>query len=418
MPGPIAADRVKQQTTTSGTGTLNLEAAVPDGAISFVAGVGNANTCYYCISHLTANEWEVGIGTVTDAATDTLSRTTVLASSNGGSVVNLSAGTKDVFVVAPAHYGLPLIALPTTHAVRRERENALVATVGDARGTGAFDAQSSRTAANQVASGNYSAVVSGLNSRASNTGAFIGAGRNNIASAVHTVVGGGRANTASQNYASVVGGYGNTAGGSTYSFVGGGSSNSALAARAAVVAGASNTASGGSSFVGAGAANTASGLYSGVPAGHQATASKRAQLAHASGRFAANGDAQTSQYVVRRQTTNATPAEMFLNGSSERITLANDTTYAFEILLVARRADANDESAAYRYVGCIDRNATAGTTALVGSVTETVIAEDTAAWAAAVTADSTNGALVITVTGEGSKTINWVAFVRTVEVTG
>ena len=98
------------------------------------------------------------------------------------------------------------------------------------------------------------------------------------------------------------------------------------------------------------------------------------------------------------------------------MTIASDTTYAFRILLVARRTNADNESAAYEFVGCIDNNA--GTTALVGSVTKTVIAEDTSAWDADVTADNTNDALIITVTGENSKTIYWVATVWTVEVTG
>lgn len=95
------ADRVKETSTTTGTGTLSLAGAVA-GYRSLVAGIGTGNQCYYCIEHQTAAEWEVGIGTVTDASPDTLSRTTVLASSNGGSLVNLSAGTKNVFVTYPA----------------------------------------------------------------------------------------------------------------------------------------------------------------------------------------------------------------------------------------------------------------------------------------------------------------------------
>jgi hypothetical protein len=69
---------------------------------TFVAGIGTTNTCFYCISHQTANEFEVGIGTVTDASPDTLSRDTIISSSNSDSAVNLSAGTKDVFCTYPA----------------------------------------------------------------------------------------------------------------------------------------------------------------------------------------------------------------------------------------------------------------------------------------------------------------------------
>ena len=99
----IVADRVKETTATTGTGTVNLGGAA-SGFIGFVAGIGNGNTCYYSI--VGATEWEVGIGTVTDAATDTLSRTTVLSSSNANALVNFSAGTKDVFVTIPASFFL------------------------------------------------------------------------------------------------------------------------------------------------------------------------------------------------------------------------------------------------------------------------------------------------------------------------
>ena len=95
------ADRVKETATTTGTGTLNL-AGTSDGFQTFVAGIATTNTCYYTISHQDADEWEVGVGTVTDASPDTLSRTTILASSNSGSAVSLWSGTKDVFVTAPS----------------------------------------------------------------------------------------------------------------------------------------------------------------------------------------------------------------------------------------------------------------------------------------------------------------------------
>lgn len=101
MAGPKMADRVKETSTTTGTGTLNLAGAAT-GFISFVAGIGNGNSCYYAIKHQSLDEWEVGIGTVTDATPDTLSRDTVLASTNGGSAVTFSAGTKDVWCTLPA----------------------------------------------------------------------------------------------------------------------------------------------------------------------------------------------------------------------------------------------------------------------------------------------------------------------------
>ena len=94
-------DRVKETSTTTGTGTLNLSGAVSSFE-TFVAGIGDGNTTYYAIVNRDEDEWETGLGTVTDASTDTLARTTVISSSNSDSATNFSAGTKDVFCTLPA----------------------------------------------------------------------------------------------------------------------------------------------------------------------------------------------------------------------------------------------------------------------------------------------------------------------------
>jgi hypothetical protein len=99
----VLKDRVKETTTTTGTGTVTLLGA-STGFQSFSA-IGNANTTYYTIAGQSGNEWEVGIGTYTASGT-TLSRDTVLSSSNSGSLVSFSAGTKDVFVTYPSGYAV------------------------------------------------------------------------------------------------------------------------------------------------------------------------------------------------------------------------------------------------------------------------------------------------------------------------
>jgi hypothetical protein len=95
----VLADRVKETTTSTGTTAVTLLGAAT-GFQSFSA-IGNNNTTYYTIAGQTGTEWEVGIGTYT-SATPSLSRDTVLASSNSGSLVNFSAGTKDVWCDYPA----------------------------------------------------------------------------------------------------------------------------------------------------------------------------------------------------------------------------------------------------------------------------------------------------------------------------
>ena len=96
----VLADRVKETTTSTGTTAITLAGAAT-GYQTFLLAVGNANTTYYTIADQTGANWEVGIGTYTSAG-NTLSRDTVLASSNAGALVTFTSGTKDVFVTYPA----------------------------------------------------------------------------------------------------------------------------------------------------------------------------------------------------------------------------------------------------------------------------------------------------------------------------
>ncbi len=96
----VINDRVKETTTTTGTGAVSLGGAVT-GFETFAAGVGNSNTTYYAIVHQTAAEFEVGLGTLDGDSSD-LTRTTVISSSNSDSAVDFAAGTKDVFCTIPA----------------------------------------------------------------------------------------------------------------------------------------------------------------------------------------------------------------------------------------------------------------------------------------------------------------------------
>ncbi len=96
----VLNERVKETTTTTGTGALSLGGA-PTGFETFAAGIGNSNTTYYAIFHATADEFEVGLGTLDGDSSD-LTRTTIYASSNSDSAVDFSSGTKTVFCTMPA----------------------------------------------------------------------------------------------------------------------------------------------------------------------------------------------------------------------------------------------------------------------------------------------------------------------------
>ena len=121
----VVKDRVRETTTTTGTGTITLGGAAT-GFQSFSV-IGDSNTTFYTIQLSNTNEWEVGVGTYTSSGT-TLSRDTILESSNSGSAVNFSAGTKDVFVTYPAEKAIYLGNLPTKMVVlKRDSTTADVA---------------------------------------------------------------------------------------------------------------------------------------------------------------------------------------------------------------------------------------------------------------------------------------------------
>lgn len=259
-------------------------------------------------------------------------------------------------------------------------------------------------------------VAGGLSNDATGAIAAIGGGQNHTASGSQSTVAGGSGNTASGAQSTVGGGLNNSATNLTAT-VAGGSGCSASNQYASIGGGLTISASGVGATVPGGRENTASGNYS-VASGRGASATMEGQRAHASGFFAVQGDAQVSEFVARNTSTDAVAKELFLQGTGSRITLTDDQTVFFEIMVVARRTDVDGESAAYKYTGCIDRGVGAGTTAFVGTVTETVVAEDNAAWGVAITAGTSDGTLRITATGEAGKTIRWVAYVRAVTVTG
>jgi len=102
----VINDRVKETSTTVGTGTFTLAGAVT-GFETFSTAIGNTNTTYYAISLQGGSEFEVGLGTV---GAGTLARTTIISSSNSDNAVDFSAGTKDVFCTLPASKAMYLDA--------------------------------------------------------------------------------------------------------------------------------------------------------------------------------------------------------------------------------------------------------------------------------------------------------------------
>ena len=128
----VINDRVKETSTTTGTGTFSLDGAAT-GFETFVSGVGTGNTTYYSIVLDGTAEFEVGVGTVTDATPDTLSRDTIISSSNSDSAVNFSSGSKTVFCTLPASRAMSPSMTATgyvvTHATTLDEDQTLASGV-------------------------------------------------------------------------------------------------------------------------------------------------------------------------------------------------------------------------------------------------------------------------------------------------
>lgn len=290
----------------------------------------------------------------------------------------------------------------------------------------------------QIVDGEYSSAIGGSTNRAlgnfdhvagSNNEArrgtlgagqknTIGGGRYNIIDSVtnptSNTIGGGEDHEVYGSFNTIGGGdnctIGQVATNSSYAVIGGGLDNTVTGLNAATIAGGrgnSVTLDYGSVF--GGRENIASGNYATV-GGYQGAGRHDFGLTYGAGYFAAVGDAQSSVVLRKTSTTNATVTSM------GAIVLPDNSTFFFTAYIVARRSDATGESAAYKIEGCIDRNTGTATTALVGAITKTVIAEDTVGWDVTAIANTASGGLTLQVTGEAAKTIRWVANVTLVEV--
>lgn len=142
--------------------------------------------------------------------------------------------------------------------------------------------------------------------------------------------------------------------------------------------------------------------------------------AQANGSFALTGDAQVRTGVLRGATNDTTETELSLDGlpptDATTFVLPNNSTFTFEVQIVARRADAPGPSSGFTLIGCIARDFGVGTTTLVNA-NKIITGKPNLTWDVRAAADTTNGRLAIFVTGENGMTIRWVAAVKTIEVT-
>jgi hypothetical protein len=166
-------------------------------------------------------------------------------------------------------------------------------------------------------------------------------------------------------------------------------------------------------------AETQLGATGSLAIGLQSLARTQGGVVQASGRFASNGDAQAGRYLLRGTTISSAPQELLIDGNSGsvRLVLPDNSSWTFKITVTGHRTDLGDGRAGYTAAGVIYRGSGSATTSIQGSVNKTVLAESNPTWDINISADTTNGALRVSVTGENAKTIRWVALVETVEIT-
>ena len=261
-------------------------------------------------------------------------------------------------------------------------------------------------------------------------GVVVGGGNNQATGSYSFIGGGGDAgtaanrNVASGDWSTVVGGSRNTASGN-YSFVGGGLLNTASGVQAGILAGAFSTNSGINSGILSGNSHNINSNNSSIISG--ATGSTRGVVAYTV--FPSSqpissvvGVSQSAILVLGRQTTDATPTVLAADGASanntNQIILPNNSAYYFKGSVIANVTGAAN-GAAWSFEGAIMRGANAASTVLIDtpSVNRVASSAGATAWVVALSADTTNGGLAVTVTGAASTTIRWVCRAETCEVT-
>jgi hypothetical protein len=295
-----------------------------------------------------------GVGGVTAQGSDINIDDATTSTQANVAITNQHSGQTDSSLVLTPKGTGALIAGPKPNGA---------ASGGNARGNYAVDLQLARNNASQVAG-------------------------------LYGVICGGGFNTAGL-VSAVVGGSGNNA--AAYGFVGGGSNNNSDGQESVAVGGVENR---------------ALGTYSSVLGGQSGLADRRGVQAHASGQFATTGDAQRARFVLRNKTTNDTATELFLDGASVRLTIPSGKYLTGTINIAGIKSDG---STAASYIRQFSIKNVAGTTSLVGTV-NTIGTDEAASTSISITANDTNDALKVDVTGIAAETWRWVAAVDVVEV--
>jgi hypothetical protein len=378
------------QFTFIGGGTDNRTNGQSYGAV--VAGFSNTAAGYYNF---------VGGGAV-NSGTSSSAVTTQSATMNGTTAVTLSGSNANIKVgqlVTGTYLGFPVYVI----AVSGTSLTISVVATGSGTSTLSFYTP-------------HGVVVGGGNNQATGSYSFIGGGgdagtaaNRNVASGDWSAVVGGYKNTASGIESSVVSGDNNTASGAR-AFIGAGQANIASASGAAVFGGRDNNSNAAFGTIVSGVRGNARGINTYCVFASSAPISET------------SGGTQAGLLVIARQTTDATPTVLASDGgaagTTNQVILPNNSAYYFKGSVIANVTGAAN-GAAWSFEGAIMRGANAGSTVLIGTpaINRVAATAGASAWVIALTADTTNGGLAVTVTGAASTTIRWVCRAETCEVT-
>ena len=338
-----------------------------------------------------------------------------------GSVIAIQANVAVSQNTTETNSALVLTPKGTGALIAGARPNGTAST-GNARGAGAVDLQLSRSAATQVASGANSVICGGINNTTSGPQSFIGSGQNNAittsisdrciivggsgntitsGNANTSIIGCGQLNNISGYYSGILSGDGNSVVGGHTSFIGGGIGNQSNATVGAVVCG---------------NRNSATGQYAAILGGNVGIADRYNMQVHSAGSFindsVPRGDAQRARFVMRNKTTTNSAVELFLDGSSTRLTIPSGKIFAFTIN-IAGVSSTGGAVAHYMRQYCL-KNVAATTSEVYAPIT--IGTDNAAGTSLSLTFNDPADALVVSVTGTASTIWRWVASVDAVEI--
>jgi hypothetical protein len=417
----ITADRVYENSTTTGAGTYTLGGAVIGyRAFSAVCANGDTVRCFIeevNTSGVATGGWEVGLYTFATAGT--LARTTIEASSNAGAAVSWATGTRRI--------GLGITAGKLAAILKNWTESTSTASPNAISNVAALTANTASTNgdAAMVAKGN-GATVAQVPDSTTNGGDKRGdratdwqksrSSSSMVASSSYSTVSGGQHNTASGNASTVVGGTSNTSSG--INSVSGGNSNTASGV-ASVALGTGNTPTGQSS-VGLGGGNKVDGNNSVVMGNEGWDRGVHGIRVFSSGRLFNPFDTQLREFILKAATTDATPKNLTTDNASaadtNQVTLLNGTqSFIMRGLLMARDTGNNDSWFAEFKVSV---KVASGTGTVQGTPTITDQYRDSGAstWALAFTPVTSPRVLQLIVTGQAAKSIRWNCYVQSLEL--